>query len=60
MLNDFFEKLQKIAQKKKTDFRLQQEAVAKQYDADVNAQVSKIQSKTQEYLVAQLNKFEGK
>lgn len=60
MVNEFFKKLQELASKKKTDFRLQQEDVARKYDESVDCCVSNTMSKVEKYLEEQLSKFEAK
>lgn len=57
MVSDFFKQLVDVAAKKKTEFRLQQEEVARKYDESLDCAVSNTMSKVEKYCDEQLSKF---
>ncbi len=60
MVNDFLKKIKDLAAKKKADFRLQQEDVARRYDEGVDNAVENTVAEVEKYLEKQLSKFEAK
>ena len=60
MLKDFIKKLEDAAARKKADFRLQQEEVARRYDESVDTAVANTAAEVEKYLEKQLNRFEAR
>lgn len=60
MVNDFMKKIRELASKKKADFRLQQEEVARRYDEGIDNAVDNTVADVEKYLEKQLSKFEAK
>lgn len=60
MMNDFLKKIKELSSKKKADFRLQQEEVARRYDEGIDNAVDNTVADVEKYLEKQLSRFEAK
>lgn len=60
MVNDFMKKIRELASKKKAEFRLQQEEVARRYDEGIDNAVDNTVADVAKYLEKQLSRFEAK